>query len=257
MSAGGDDDLLSGEELSCDAITKDFRIYQRRRGHRYSLDDVATAWEGAHAKPDAEHYLDLGCGIGSVLLMVSWRLSEATTFGIEALPISLALANKNVALNGIAERVTLLEGDHRERTSGWTLPRCDLVTGTPPYLPVGTALMSPDPQRAAARIELRGGVEGYLASASRVLADEGRVVVCADGRRPDRVLDGAEAADLTPLRRRDIWARQEADGPLFSVWTLTRRCSAPPELEHLKLIVRDADGEQTAEAKQMRTDFGF
>lgn len=253
----GEQDILAGEALSCDALTGDFRIYQRRRGHRYSLDDVATAWEAAHARPDPAHYLDLGCGIGSVLLMVSWRLAKATVYGIEALPISLALANKSVAFNGIAGRVTLLEGDHRERTADWQYPPCDLVSGTPPYLPVGTALPSPDPQRAAARIELRGGVEGYLLSASRVLAQDGRVVVCADGRRPDRVLDGADAAGLSPLRRRDIWARADADGPLFSVWTLGQRQAAPPEVEHLKLVVRGADGEQTSEARQMRTDFGF
>jgi tRNA1(Val) A37 N6-methylase TrmN6 len=242
-------------ELSCDAITRDFRIYQRRGGHRYSLDDVATASEAARARPDACHYLDLGCGIGSVLLMLSWRLTAATVYGIEALPMSLALARRSVALNGISDRVTLIDADHRDQTRDWPHPECDLVTGTPPYLRLGTAVVSPDPQRAAARMELRGGVEGYLLSASRVLAPDGRVVVCASC--PERVRAGAEAAELTPLRRRDIWPRADAEAPLFAVWTLGHRQTQAPPLHHTKLVIRAANGEQTPEALQMRADFGL
>jgi tRNA1Val (adenine37-N6)-methyltransferase len=61
---------VTDDELSCDALTADFRLFQRRRGHRFSLDDLATAWVAARARPDARVVLDLGCGVASVLLMV-------------------------------------------------------------------------------------------------------------------------------------------------------------------------------------------
>lgn len=245
--------------VTCDAITRDFRIFQRRRGHRFSLDDLATAAEAVHSRPDACRYVDLGCGIGSVLHMVSWRLPQAEVWGVEALPQSIALARRSTEANRIADRVTLLQGDLRELTCRWPGPPADLVTGTPPYLPLGTALVSPDEQRAAARIELRGGVEDYLAGASRILADDGRVVVCADGRRPERVLEGAERADLRPLRRRDILARADA-APLFSVWTLgkaTEAAGAARPVEHLTTAVRDATGRRTEQARAMRATFGL
>jgi len=35
------------DDVTSDAITRDFRIFQRRRGHRFSLDDLATAAEAA------------------------------------------------------------------------------------------------------------------------------------------------------------------------------------------------------------------
>ena len=89
--------LIDDAELSDDAITREFRIWQRRRGHRYSIDDVATAWQAARAQPNAQRYLDLGCGIGSVLLMVSWKLDHALVVGIEAQPVSAALARRNLA----------------------------------------------------------------------------------------------------------------------------------------------------------------
>jgi tRNA1Val (adenine37-N6)-methyltransferase len=245
-------------ELTNDAITADFRLLQRRRGHRYSLDDLATAWEGARAAPEARTFLDLGCGIGSVLLMVGWRLPEARIFGVEAQEVSFDLARRNVEMNGVAARATLLLGDLREVTRRWPHPRCDLVTGTPPYLPKGTALPSPDAQRTAARIELRGGVEDYLAAAARVVAAEGRVVVCSDARSPERVLRGAREAALSPLRRRDVVPRAGLSRPLFSVWTLSPAESAgEPEIERATLVIRDEAGNLTAEGAELRRFFGL
>jgi tRNA1(Val) A37 N6-methylase TrmN6 len=241
-------------ELTSDAITAGFRITQRRRGHRFSLDDLATAWEAARQFPEARSYVDLGCGIGSVLLMVTWRLPLARAIGVEAQAESFALARRNVEDNGIAARATVIHGDLREVTRAWAHGPCELVTGTPPYLPVGTAIMSPDPQRAAARIELRGGVEDYLAAAARVLAPAGSVVVCADGRAPDRVRKGAAAAGLAVRRRLDVIAREGAAGPLFSVWTCSREAGSE---EHQIAIMRDASGARTEAAVSMRRLFGL
>lgn len=252
--------MTDGDDLSCDAITRDFRIFQRRRGHRYSLDDLATAAEAAQLEPDAERYVDLGCGIGSVLLMVAWKLVDAQVWGIEALEQSIELARRSVRANALEGRVTLLHGDLREVSRSWTGPRADLVTGTPPYLPVGTALASPDEQRAAARIELRGGVEAYLEGAARIVSSEGRVVVCADARHPERVEAGARSADLVPLRRRDIVPRARAT-PLFSVWTLRPRTVSDDDafapVEVLRATMRDEEGRRTAQARSMRAVFGL
>jgi len=244
----------STDELTCDAITATFRLYQRRRGHRFSLDDQVTAWEAARAGPEAASVVDLGCGVGSVLLMLAFRLPEARLFGVEAQDVSFALARRNVAANGLAPRATLVHGDLREVTAAWPHGPAALITGTPPYFRPGTALASPDPQRAAARIELRGGVEDYLAAASRVLAPGGAVVVCADGRAPDRVLRGAAAAGLSPRRRLDVVARSGAAGPLFSVWTCVWE---PGALDHASVAIRDERGDRTAAAIEMRRFFGL
>ena len=242
------------EDLTSDAVTAGFRLLQRRRGHRFSIDDLATAWEAARALPQAGSFLDLGCGVGSVLLMVAWRLPAARGFGIEAQDESFALARRNVDDNGLGARVTLAHGDLREVTRSWPHGRCALVTGTPPYLPEGTALASPDPQRAAARIELRGGVEDYLAAAARVLDPGGRVVVCADGRAPERVIRGAAAAGLSLRRRLDVVPRAGRT-PLFSVFT---GAPEPAEgVDHEVVVLRDASGERTEAGRSMRRFFGL
>jgi len=243
------------DELTDDALTGRFRVWQRAGGHRYSLDDVLTAWEATRQGVGARRYLDLGCGIGSVLLMVLDRLSTVeAAVGVEAQELSFALAERNVARNGLASAVRLVHGDLRDRAlqAGLGIP-FDLITGTPPYMPVGTSTPSPDPQRRYARVELRGGVEDYLAAVGKLLADGGRAVVCCDARTPERALEGARRAGLVATRRRDVVGRV-GQAALFSVWTFAREGSlevAEP------FVARDAEGRRTEDYFAVRTFFGL
>jgi tRNA1Val (adenine37-N6)-methyltransferase len=145
-------------ELTDDAITERFRILQRRRGHRYSLDDVLTAWEAAHAAPWARACLELGSGIGSVLLMLAHALPEARFVAVEAQRNSFKLLTENVRRNKLEARVALVHGDLRGQRFA-DGPGFQLITGTPPYVPPGQATPSSDSQKAFCRQEFRGGVE--------------------------------------------------------------------------------------------------
>lgn len=257
---------VPGDALTCDALTATFRVLQRRGGHRFSVDDRMTAWVAARLaqarSPRAPagaplRVLDLGTGIGSVLLMVAWAAPDAELVGVEAQAESHALLVQNVERNGVAGRARLLHGDLRERVPELPARSFDLVTGTPPYLPPGTATPSPDAQRAAARIELRGGIEAYLAAAAHAVAPEGRVVVCADGRTPERTRRAAAAAGLDPREALHVVPREGA-GPLFTVWTLAPAGQdAAPSCDEATHVQRDARGERTPASREVLALFGL
>lgn len=244
-------------ELTHDAIAGTFRITQRRHGHRYSLDDVLTAWEAASSAPEARRCLDLGCGIGSVLLMLAYKLPSAAFVAIEAQRNSFRLLSENVRANGLAERVTLVNADLRSYVAEAELAPFDLVTGTPPYVPQGRATPSSDAQKAYARQELRGGVEDYLRAMGRVLAAHGTAVVCADARFPERVERGAAEAGLCIVRRRDAVPRA-GKGALFSVFTLVRSERKEPSYERAPdWVARDEAGARTPVYHDVRAFFGM
>jgi tRNA1Val (adenine37-N6)-methyltransferase len=245
--------------LTDDAIAGDFRIAQRRHGHRYSLDDVLTAWEAARAMPAARRCLELGSGVGSVLLMLAYKLPDAEFVAIEAQRNSFRLLERNVAQNGLGDRVRLIHGDlrafeHEPAVSAGS-GGFDLITGTPPYVPPGMATPSPDAQRAYARQEYRGGVEAYVAAGARGLAAHGRLVVCGDARFPERVIDSAAVAGLVLVRRRDAVPRA-GSGALFSVFTLAWPGQAA-FVHEPAWLARDESGARTAAYHEVRAFFGM
>lgn len=246
-----------GDELTDDALTGTFRILQRRHGHRYSLDDTVTAWEAGRARPGARDCLDLGTGIGSVLLMLAYKLPEARFAAVEAQAESWALLQQNLARNGVEQRVRARHGDLRDAALLAELAPpggFELITGTPPYQPPGQGSVSPDSQRAHARVELRGGVEAYIAAAAPLLADGGLLVVCSDARHPQRVTGAAAAAGLTLCARRQVWPAAQRKGPLFTVSCLERASGRGCE-EREPFVARGADGRRGALALELRRFF--
>lgn len=244
-----------GEDLCY--LTGDWRILQRVDGHRWSLDDLVTAWvAGAACGADTPRaILDLGCGIGAVLMMMAWRYPQARVVGIEAQATSVDLAARSLAWNGIATRCTVRCGDLRD--SG-TLPErraYDLVTGTPPYLPRGTATESRRLQWGPCHFEHRGGIEDYCATAARVVRESGRVVISAGGLQHGRVETAAAAADLSIVRQLDVVPRA-GKATLFRVYVFQpgRHPAAPVEPP---LVVRDAAGQRTTELNTLRADMGM
>src|SRR5215211_5251782 len=123
-----------------------FRIFQYAKGHRYSTDDVLTAWYGTTHAPRVDRACDLGSGIGSVALISAWRLPGATFCTVEAQEISIRLAKKSVRYNGLESRFTLYHGDLRDASLLADEAPFDLVTGSPPYWPPGTASQAAHPQ---------------------------------------------------------------------------------------------------------------
>jgi tRNA1(Val) A37 N6-methylase TrmN6 len=245
---GADEDLcyLSG----------DWRILQRIDGHRWSLDDLVTAWFAVRqmrAHPPL-HVADLGCGIGAVLMLVAWCFPRARGVGIEAQDVSVGLARRSLVWNGIDGRCEVRAGDLRDATVFPEGPIFDLVTGTPPYLSPGTATESQRIQRGPCHFERRGGIEAYCAAAAPLLAPGGRFVTCAAARQSERVVRGAGAAGLAIVAHVDVVPR-EGKAPLFSVYAMAAAAEGRPRAE--RLVVRDRAGQRTLAFRKLRGEMGM
>lgn len=244
-----------GESL--DRLAGDWRIFQLVRGHRFSTDDLATAWRAARAAPGATRLLDIGCGIGSVGLTTLWRLGNpaATLVGVEAQEESARLFRKTVAVNGLSDRVTVVHGDLRDENVLPAGASFDLVTGSPPYIPLGKGLLSPVPQRAAARIELRGSVYDYCAAARRWLAPGGRFCFVMAAQDP-RTEDAPRQHGLVVLERWDYVFRPNQP-PLVATCVCARAEDGPfPPRQGGTLVVRGPDGEWTDAYLAFRAEMG-
>lgn len=243
-----------GEELSF--LTGDFRILQLQRGHRWSLDDLLTAWWAVAPLPPTAslRHLDMGCGIGSVLMSVAWALPESRSTGIEAQAVSYGLLQRSLRINALTDRVNTHHGDLRETQ---LQERFDLITGTPPYFDIADGTVSDVAQRGPCRFETRGGIESYCEAAARHLAPGGRFVVCETALELQRVYDAAAAAELAVRAQLDIIPRagKAALIRLFEMVRIEDATGEPPSCT--TLTVRDEALRWTASFTAVRARMGM
>ncbi len=236
-------------EETLDALSGHFRIYQLKKGHRFSTDDLLTAWYGTTWVPSARRVLDLGSGIGSVGMVAAWRLVGAQFVTIEAQEESVRLARKSARYNGLEGRYEIRHGDFRDTGILRAEERFDLVLGSPPYFPLGSGIEGDHPQKIACRFEVRGSITDYCVTAARCL-ELGGFFACIFPVEPahqaERVLDAASAAGLTIVRKRAIVLR-EGEPPLLSVFGMVKSDHLPEDMrrttwEEPSLVIRARDG---------------
>lgn len=241
------------DDLSLDRLAGDWRIYQFKRGHRFSADDLFTAWVASRASPEARVYADIGAGIGSVGLLTLWRLSPTTTLtAVEVQEASHRLMRKTVEHNGLTPRVQCRLGDLRDPDSIPERDHFELVTGSPPYIPLGKGVVSPIAQRAGARMELRGSIYDYAEAAARIMRPGGTFVVCFASADP-RGEDAIARAGLHLRARQDVIFRG-GQAPLVTVLVATREHGPCDRRE--PFAIRGPDGEWTEAYFAMRREMG-
>lgn len=258
-------EVLLEEGETIDALCGHYRIFQLRDGHRYSTDDVLTAWYATSWCPSAARALDLGSGLGTVAMCVAWRLQGVSVVGVEAQAMSVALAKKSRRYNGLEERYEIRQGDFR-RQGLEPEERFDLITGTPPYWPLEAGVQAEHEQKIACRFEVRGEVSDYCEVAARHLAGGG-CFVCVFQARPEmqlsRVFEGAERAGLVVVRWRPVQMKR-GEEPLLGLFLMMRKEDLPEGMREQEqawrepaLVIREQDGSVSQEYARVKLSFGF
>ncbi|HZQ48522.1 MAG TPA: methyltransferase [Verrucomicrobiae bacterium] len=256
-----DKSCVIAEDETLDAISGHFRLFQLRDGHRFSTDDVLTAWYGTSWCPTAQTALDLGSGIGSVGMIAAWRLPGARFVTVEAQEESVRLARKSARYNGLEGRYEIRQGDFREPALIAPGERFDLVLGSPPYFPTGTGIEGDHPQKIACRFELRGDIADYCAVAAEHLAMGGFFACVFPTEQLARVEAAARKSGLSIIRRRPVMLR-EGDAPLISLFGMFLSAHLPASIQNQTwveppLIIRQKDGRVHPEYAAVKLAIGF
>jgi tRNA1Val (adenine37-N6)-methyltransferase len=192
--------LLDGEDL---AVLEDrFVLAQARRGFRFGIDAVMLARHVLERPGGALLEVGAGCGVVSILLAGhGW---PGPVVALEVQPALADRARRNVAANGLQDRVRVVEGDARDHRALLGPGTFDRIVSNPPFWRLGTGRRNPDPERERARHEVLLDLPALVALAGERLAPGGVATVLYPPERLPEVEAAAAAAGLavagvTPL----------------------------------------------------------
>jgi tRNA1(Val) A37 N6-methylase TrmN6 len=159
------------------------RLRQPARGYRAGLDAALLA-AACDAKP-GDRVVEAGCGAGGALLAAALRRPGARFVGVERDPEALALAQENIGLNGLDDRVSAIAGEVEARFAALKLAAFDAAISNPPFFDDPAALRGPAPERKGAWMA-DGGLAAWTAFLGKAVREGGTVTVI---HRADRLAD--------------------------------------------------------------------
>lgn len=182
------------------------RFIQSEGIFRFGTDAVLLA-SFAQAKK-GETVVDLGTGSGILPVLLSGRCA-ANFIGIELQAAAAELARRNVALNGLEERIRILEGDFREISQ--KIQPVQAVVANPPYDKLGAGGQSRQEAIRIARHEVACNLHEVVQSAARLLQTGGRFYLIHRASRLAEVMHEMRQARLEPKLLRMVAPDAQAE----------------------------------------------
>jgi tRNA1(Val) A37 N6-methylase TrmN6 len=178
------------DETTDDAVLDGrVRLAQPVRGYRAGLDAALLA--AACDAADGQRVIEPGCGAGAALLAAATRRPGARFVGVERDPVALALAQENIAGNGLEARVEVTGGDVANGFRTLGLGPFDAALANPPFFDDPGALRGPAPERAGAWLA-DDGLAAWLGFLVKAVREGGTITVIHRADRLGDILAGLQ-----------------------------------------------------------------
>lgn len=240
---------VKGEDETLDTFYSGrILVLQKKKGYRFSVDAPLLSYfiQTKHT----DELLELGAGNGIISLLLSFRPFKHIT-AVEIQKSLADLARRNVKLNNLEERISIVEADLRAFRPE---KKFDVIFSNPPYIKKNTGHLGPSVEKSIAKHELKCNIEDVMAKTQELLKQEGRAYFIYQAQRKEEFTRILEKYGLRIKTFRFICPRQATPPSLF----LVECCLSYGEpVIRPPFILYDEKGEYTKEAKEVfsgRTD---
>lgn len=163
--------LLPGERI--DELQRNgYRIIQNPERFCFGMDAVLLS--GFARAKKQERCLDLGCGNGIIPILMEAKTEGKHFTGLEIQPESADMARRSVALNGLQDRIDIVEGDIKDVSKIFGASSFHVVTTNPPYMTAQHGLTNLYEAKTIARHEVLCNLEDIIRESARLLMPGGR-----------------------------------------------------------------------------------
>ncbi|MFQ5682444.1 MAG: tRNA1(Val) (adenine(37)-N6)-methyltransferase [Candidatus Binatia bacterium] len=220
-------------------------VLQKKKGYRFSLDAILLArFPEIHGR---EKICDLGTGNGVIPLILATLYPWVQATGLEIQRSMVRRASRNVELNQLEDRVTVVQGDVRSIKKLFLPGSFTVVICNPPYRRSKSGRINPDQEKRIARHEIKGDLTDFLRAGSYLLTRRGKMTLVYPVGRTLDLLQTMRQEGVEPKRVRLVHSFKGAKATLMLAEGIK---GARDELEVMPpLVVYRHAGKYTLEMK--------
>ncbi len=201
--------LPSADETLESFFNGKLQIIQKKKGYRFSVDALLLSQFVRIRKND--RVIDLGTGCGILPLLLSENKKARSFVGVEIQKGLAECAERNVALNHLEDRISILKQDFRELKAIFPPGSFDVALSNPPYREHQTGRINPSMEKAIARHEIKGRLEDLISIASYLLPPKGRCYLIFPALRTVDLFVALRNGRLEPKRIQFVHPRMGED----------------------------------------------
>lgn len=216
---------------------------------RFCFGVDAVLLSGFATVKKGESVLDLGTGTGVIPILLEAKSQGQRFVGLEIQQESAEMAQRSILLNGLEEKIKIVQGDIKEIETFFSASSFDVVTANPPYMNDGGGLKNQYNPKAIARHEILCSLEDIVRGACRMLKTGGRFYMVHRPHRLTDLLVTLRQYGLEPKRIRFVHPYLDRKPNMVLIEAVR---SGRPMVQILPpLVVYDREGNYTKEVIQI------
>ncbi len=194
--------LKDGERID-DLQRNGYGIIQNPKKFCFGMDAVLLS--GFAREASGERLLDLGTGTGIIPILMEAKTKIPHLTGLEIQPESADMARRSVALNGLEEKISIVEGDIKEADRIFEAASFDCITSNPPYMIGQHGLTGENEAKMIARHEVLVTFEEIAAVTEKLLRPGGHFYLVHRPFRLAEIMTTLSAHHLEPKRMQLVY----------------------------------------------------
>ena len=213
----------------------------------FGMDAVLLSTYATAGKKD--RVLDMGTGNGIIPVLMQSKNPGSTYSALEIQEGSAQLARRNVELNHLENRISVVKGDIKEASTIFGEASFNVVTSNPPYMNENHGIVNPDSAKAIARHEITCSLEDVVKAAKWLLKTGGHFYMVHRPFRLAEIIYTLKQHKLEPKRMRLVHPYVDKEPNMVLIDAAKggkQRITVEPPL-----IVYNKDGSYTDEIYQI------
>lgn len=209
------EDLKEKERVD-DLEYKGLKIIQNTEGFCFGIDSILLSDFAKDIKKDSK-VIDLGTGTGIIGILLCAKTEISHMVGVEIQEEVYDIARRNIRLNKLEEKFTLMNINIKELEKRQEIGKFDAIVTNPPYKKENTGIQNEKEKKLISRHEITANLEDFIKVSSQLLKDKKDLYMV---HRPDRLVDIIDLLrkyKLEPKKLRLVYPKPEKEPNLLLI----------------------------------------